>query len=103
MRLKGKQAVITGAGSGIGRATSLVFAREGASLIIADRDQAGLDETLRLLKEQGQTAIGISMDAGKEADVQALVARAEKEFGGLDIFYANAGISGGLCRSLNKQ
>ena len=96
MRLKGKQAIITGAGSGIGRATSLVFAREGASLIIADRDEQGLAETLRLITEQGQTASTMVMDAGREADVQALVDRAEADFGGLDIFYANAGISGGL-------
>ncbi|WP_066794695.1 SDR family NAD(P)-dependent oxidoreductase [Sphingomonas soli] len=90
MRLKGRTAIITGAGSGIGRATTRLFAAEGASVVAADLSEAVHDTVAGLDK-----AIAVRMDAGSEPDVEALVATACERFGGLDIFYANAGISGG--------
>lgn len=91
MRLKGKTAIITGAGSGIGRATAKLFAEEGARVLVADLK--GQDETAH---EIGAAAIAVGADAGREEDVAGLVRAAADTFGGLDIFIANAGISGGL-------
>ena len=90
-RLDGKVAIITGAGSGIGRATARRFAAEGANVVIADL--TGADETADLI---GENAYWVTADAGLEQDVQGLVSAAGVHFGGLDIFFANAGISGGL-------
>jgi len=80
-RLAGKVAIVTGAASGIGKATAALFAREGASVIAAD-------------VTAGDGLVGA--DAGSEADVKGLVDQAVSGHGGLDIFFANAGISGGL-------
>lgn len=91
-RLEGRSAVITGAGSGIGRATSLIFAREGARLVLVDRTD-GVDETVDLVRSAGGTAIAVKGDAGEEADVKGFIDRAVAEHGGLDAIFANAGIS----------
>jgi NAD(P)-dependent dehydrogenase (short-subunit alcohol dehydrogenase family) len=93
-RLSGKTAVITGAGSGIGRAASLLFAGEGASLVIADKMES-VDETARLVAEAGGKVVALKGDAGDEAFVEGLIAKAVAEYGGLDVAWANAGISGG--------
>ena len=93
-RLSGKTAVITGAGSGIGRASSLLFAAEGASLVIADKMDS-VNETAKLVTEAGGKAIPLVGDAGEEAFVESLIGRAVSEYGGLDVVWANAGISGG--------
>jgi NAD(P)-dependent dehydrogenase (short-subunit alcohol dehydrogenase family) len=94
-RLEGKRAIITGAASGIGRASARLFAREGASLVIADRAAEGLEETCKLIEADGFKVTTRSADAGNEADVSSLVELAVKELGGLDVVFANAGISGG--------
>ena len=91
MRLEGKVAVITGAGSGIGRATAQLFAEQGAKVIVSDIK--GADETADLI---GGNAYWQTADAGREEDVEGLVKAAAEHFGGLDIFFANAGVSGGL-------
>jgi NAD(P)-dependent dehydrogenase (short-subunit alcohol dehydrogenase family) len=90
--LDGRVAIITGAGSGIGQASALRFASEGAKLVIGDKSEA-VHDTARLIGE-GVTALQI--DAGNEADVIKLVEVATTVYGGLDIAFANAGISGGM-------
>lgn len=94
-QLSAKTAIITGAGSGIGRASALRFAAEGARLVLADKTDA-VHETARLVNAAGGQAIALQGDAGVEADVQEWVAAALKNYGQLDIAFANAGISGGM-------
>jgi NAD(P)-dependent dehydrogenase (short-subunit alcohol dehydrogenase family) len=94
-RLEGKSVIITGAGSGIGRAASLLFAREGARLVAVDRSE-GVKETIELVRAAGGTAEAVIADAGSEKDVIAFVDQALSRFGRLDAIWANAGISGGL-------
>jgi NAD(P)-dependent dehydrogenase (short-subunit alcohol dehydrogenase family) len=93
-RLEGKRAIITGAAGGIGRASARLFAGEGARLIIADFHKDGLDETLAVLRSDGLEAIGVVADTGDEAKVRELVELAAAKLGGLDAFFANAGITG---------
>jgi NAD(P)-dependent dehydrogenase (short-subunit alcohol dehydrogenase family) len=95
-RLDGKAAIVTGAASGIGRASAVLFAREGARLLAVDKNAEGLDETVHSITQGGGTAQSCAADASAEDDVKAYVDRALKTFGALDIVYANAGISGGL-------
>ncbi|WP_294332728.1 SDR family NAD(P)-dependent oxidoreductase [uncultured Sphingomonas sp.] len=90
MNFAGKVAVVTGAASGIGRATVRAFAAAGAQVVAADRS-ATVTDTITGLPD----ALAVEMDAGDESDVQRLVEGACAHFGGIDIFYANAGISGG--------
>ena len=97
-RLAGKVALVTGAGSGIGRATTKLFCAEGAKVVAVDRNEDGLRETVDGLKE---SAITHPADVGNEADVLAYLGRAEKEFGAIDVVYANAGVSGGLVSLLD--
>jgi NAD(P)-dependent dehydrogenase (short-subunit alcohol dehydrogenase family) len=94
-RLADRRAIVTGAGSGIGRASARLFAAEGARVLIVDRSAEAVEQTASMIREAGGTAIPVAADAGSEADVQAFVARAVAELGGLDVVYANAGISGG--------
>ena len=96
-RLEGKSAVITGAASGIGRATSLLFAQHGAKLIVVDRSPE-VQATADAVNQAGGRAVAMVKDVSKEADVEAFIQAAVLEFGGLDIVYANAGVSGGLPR-----
>src|SRR5215469_9776678 len=95
-RLKGKVAVITGAASGIGRATAIKFAGEGAAVVIADLNVEGGESAVRDCKENAGRAVFQKTDVSAEAEIKALVARAIKEFGRLDIIYNNAGIGGAV-------
>src|ERR1700727_244918 len=94
-RLEGKSVIITGAGSGIGRAASLIFTREGAKLIAVDR-AVGVKDTVDQVRKAGGTAEAVIADAGSEKDVIAYIDKAISTYGRLDAIWANAGVSGGL-------
>ena len=94
-RLAGKVAVITGAGSGIGRAAALLFAAEGARVAVAELVPELGEETVRLAREQGCEAVLIQTDVTEEASVGAMIAAVTARFGRLDILYNNAGGSSG--------
>ena len=94
-QLSGKVAIITGAGSGIGRAAALRFAAEGARLVLGDKTEA-VHATAQSVVEAGGQAAAVQMDAGLEADVAGLVATALERYGQLDVAFANAGVSGGM-------
>ena len=93
MRLENKVALITGAGSGIGRQTALLFAQEGASVVIAEVNDAGAKETVEMIEAQGGRAIATHADVSKGADCEAMVKLAEETYGQLNILFNNAGIS----------
>ncbi len=92
MRLKGKVAVITGGASGIGREAALLFAQEGASVVVTDLNDAEGEQTVTLIQEAGGQAVYQHADISKAADCEAMVARAEQEFGALHVLFNNAGI-----------
>src|SRR5271154_4349428 len=94
-RLEGKSVIITGAGSGIGRAASLLFTKEGAKLIAVDRAE-GVKDTVDQVRKAGGTADAVMADAGSETDVIAYIDKAVSTYGRLDAIWANAGVSGGL-------
>ena len=93
MKLKNKVAIITGAGSGIGQATALLFAQKGAKVVVADIvDQAG-QETTDQISATGGEAIFVKTDVSKAADIEMMVQTAVDSFGGLDILFNNAGLT----------
>ncbi len=93
--LHGKTALVTGAASGIGRASALLFAAEGAAVVVLDRAPE-VEATAAEIRAAGGRALALIGDSSAERDIAGSVALAIKEYGGLDVCYANAGISGGL-------
>lgn len=92
MRLDGRTALITGSSSGIGRAAALLFAREGADVVINGRDEKKIASVVKEVEALGRRALGIRANVGSFAEVTAMVEKAHKEFGHLDILVSNAGI-----------
>lgn len=91
--IKGKVAVVTGGASGIGRATALAFAREGAKVVVTTgRNVAGAEETARQVRGLGGEAVAVQCDVTKEGQVEAMVAKAVAAFGRLDFAFNNAGV-----------
>jgi NAD(P)-dependent dehydrogenase (short-subunit alcohol dehydrogenase family) len=91
-RLAGKVALITGAASGIGRESALLFAREGARVVLADLDEKAAQDVAREIGASGGEAIAIACDVARASDVEAAVAAAERRFGALHVVFNNAGI-----------
>lgn len=92
MRLKGKVAIITGAGMGMGREASVLFAKEGAKVVVFDLNERAAQETAALVSASGGEALVVTGDVSKEADVKRGVDAGAARFGKLNILYANAGV-----------
>ncbi|MGH6693298.1 MAG: SDR family NAD(P)-dependent oxidoreductase [Gammaproteobacteria bacterium] len=98
MDVNGKTAIITGGGSGIGRATAVLLARQGAAIVVADYNEGGAKETVAQIEAAGGRAAAVRADVSKPADLDAMFAFAESSFGGFDILYNNAGVTTGVPR-----
>jgi NAD(P)-dependent dehydrogenase (short-subunit alcohol dehydrogenase family) len=94
-RLEGKTALISGAASGIGRASAMLFAAQGANVVVLDR-AAAVEETAAAIRSAGGRAVALVRDSSEEANVIEAIETALREFGALDVCFANAGISGGM-------
>jgi 3-oxoacyl-[acyl-carrier protein] reductase len=93
MKLENKVAIVTGSGSGIGQATALRLAKEGAAVVVCDVNQEGIDETVQRIGAQDGRAIGIACNVAERANAQDIVAATLDRFGRLDILINNAGIT----------
>ena len=93
-RLEGKRAIVSGAASGIGRASARIFAREGAKVLALDVQEEGLAGTVDDIVKEGGTARGLRVDVGDEEEIRSAIGTCVDEFGGLEVLYANAGVSG---------
>jgi NAD(P)-dependent dehydrogenase (short-subunit alcohol dehydrogenase family) len=103
-RFTDRTALVTGAGSGIGRAIALAFAAEGARVVVAGRRREPLDETVRLIEDRGGKALAVPADVSRHEDAEALVRAAVDTFGGLDVAVNNAGVfRGGPLADLSEE
>lgn len=93
-RVEGKVAIITGAGSGIGRATALRYAAEGARVVCADVDEAAAEATAKQATGDGGQTVALGVDVSRPDETEAMAALARERFGVIDVLYANAGIAG---------
>lgn len=91
MRLKDKVALITGAASGIGRASAIMFAREGAKIVVSDIDDAGSEETVNRIRSASGEAVYVHADVSLAVDVDAMIQATIQAFGRIDILFNNAG------------
>lgn len=92
MKLKNRVALITGAGSGIGRASAVMFSQEGAKVAVVDMNQAGAEETVSMIKEKGGDAVAVRADVTLAGDAERMIQSSVKQFGKLDILFNNAGV-----------
>ena len=99
MEVKNKIVIVTGAGSGIGKATAIHFAKFGATVVVSDRQEAAAKEVVKIILEEGGKAISIPADVTSFEAVENLVAQTVKEFGRLDVIVNNAGIGPNLLRT----
>ena len=90
-KLEGKVAIVTGSASGLGEATAVLYAEEGAAVVVADVDREGAEETAHTIREAGGDAIVVQTDVSRPADVRKLVETCEEHYGKLDVMTANAG------------
>ncbi|HXG20272.1 MAG TPA: glucose 1-dehydrogenase [Methylomirabilota bacterium] len=102
-RLKNRVALITGGASGIGRATCVLFAREGAKVMVADYAAEGGNETVRQIKAAGGDAAFVRVDVSKSAEVQNMIVTTVKTYGRVDILFNNAGIEGPSAKLANYK
>ncbi len=93
MKLKNKVAIITGGGSGIGQATAILFAKEGAKVVVSDIIKEKADETVKMIEEEGykNSAVAVKADVSKEKEVEEMVKKTVESFGAVDILVNNAG------------
>ncbi len=101
MELKNKTAIITGSARGIGAGIAVVFAREGANVVVNGLDTASCEQVVKEITSQGGKAIGVGADVSKKDQVQAMVAKTIAEFGTVDILVNNAGIEAPPCLMKN--
>src|ERR1044071_5146781 len=92
-RVEGKVALVTGGASGIGRATALTFAREGAKLVIADTNADGGPQTVHMITENGGEAIFVQVDVTSASAVEAMISKTVETYGRLDCAHNNAGVT----------
>ena len=97
MRLEGKVALITGAGTGIGQATAILFAQEGADIVATNLELPEVEETVKAVRKIGRKATAIAADISKPAEAYSMVDRAINEFGGIHILVNNAGVGPVAC------
>ncbi|MBN1929931.1 MAG: SDR family NAD(P)-dependent oxidoreductase [Chlorobiaceae bacterium] len=95
-RMDGKVALVTGAGSGIGRATALAFARKSTRVVVVNDMVENVEETVRMIRETGGEALFVKADVSKAAEVEAMVNEAVNAYDGLDFAHNNAGIEGDM-------
>jgi NAD(P)-dependent dehydrogenase (short-subunit alcohol dehydrogenase family) len=100
--MKDKVALVTGASSGIGRATALSFAREGAKVVVADMNVIGGEETVEMVKAAGSDAFFVETDVSQAASVEAMISKTVETYGRLDYAHNNAGVEGVLTRTAEQ-
>ena len=101
-RLQGKTAVITGGNSGVGAAAALLFAREGANVVISARRQSALDEVAEKIRAEGGSVLTVATDISKDGDCKALMQAAADKFGKIDILVNNAGVLDTGLKAIDK-
>jgi NAD(P)-dependent dehydrogenase (short-subunit alcohol dehydrogenase family) len=101
--LNGKVALVTGAASGIGRATALTFAREGAKLVVADMNEDGGQQTVHMITENGGESTFVQVDVSNATEVEAMISKAVETYGRLDCAHNNAGIASGGQRAFTAD